>query len=190
VVICFALLFLTFNYYYPVWNSWFSSLLFFFILPILVIVVVLRKNPLDFGLRWGDIRLWGKYVAIFCAVAFIVLLISAFSPELQKYYRMQNFNLGPYFSITFASLFGSEFLFRGFLIFGLKEKFQEASILIQIIPFVMVHFSKPELETFSTIITGLLLGYVAYRGKSFWPAFIIHMFINVFFVVWVNLLFT
>ena len=67
------------------------------------------------------------------------------------------------------------------------EKFKEGSILLQTIPFVLLHLGKPELETISTIITGILFGYVAYRGKSFWPAFIIHMFINVFFVGLINL---
>jgi membrane protease YdiL (CAAX protease family) len=83
-------------------------------------------------------------------------------------------------------LSASEFLYRGFLLFGLKEKFQEGSILLQMVPFVLLHLTKPELETISTIITGILFGYVAYRGKSFWPAFIIHLFINVFFVGLIN----
>ncbi len=56
------------------------------------------------------------------------------------------------------------------------------------IPFVLIHFGKPELETLSTIITGLYFGYIAYRGNSYWPVFIIHLFINVFFVAAVNLL--
>jgi membrane protease YdiL (CAAX protease family) len=83
-------------------------------------------------------------------------------------------------------LSASEFLYRGFLLFGLKEKFQEGSILLQMVPFALLHLSKPELETISTIITGILFGYVVYRGKSFWPAFIIHLFINVFFVGLIN----
>ncbi len=76
---------------------------------------------------------------------------------------------------------------RGFLLFGLKEKLGELSIVVQMIPFVLMHFGKPELETLSTIVTGLYFGYVAYRGNSFWPAFIIHLFINVFFVSLVSL---
>jgi membrane protease YdiL (CAAX protease family) len=77
-------------------------------------------------------------------------------------------------------------MFRGFLLFGLKEKFKEGSVLLQMIPFALLHLGKPELETISTIITGILFGYVAYRGKSYWPAFIIHLFINVFFVALIN----
>jgi len=63
-------------------------------------------------------------------------------------------------------------------LFGLKNKLKEASILVQMAPFVLLHLGKPGIETISCIITGTWLGYVAYRGKSFWPAFIIHVFIN------------
>ncbi|MBN2395988.1 MAG: CPBP family intramembrane metalloprotease, partial [Candidatus Atribacteria bacterium] len=42
----------------------------------------------------------------------------------------------------------------------------------------LLHLGKPEIETLSCIVTGLWFGWIAYRGKSFWPAFIIHVFIN------------
>jgi membrane protease YdiL (CAAX protease family) len=187
IVISSAMLFLAFRSYHPIWNVWVSNLFYYVVLPILVIVIFLRRNPLDYGLRWGNVRIWGKYTGMFCLIAAPVLFFTTFSPEFQKYYKIDNFNLLTYFLINFASLFGSEFLFRGFLIFGLKDKLKEACILIQMIPFVMVHFGKPELETISTLITGIIFGYIVYRGNSFWPAFIIHMFINIFFVASINL---
>jgi membrane protease YdiL (CAAX protease family) len=54
------------------------------------------------------------------------------------------------------------------------------------VPFVLLHLGKPEIETLSTIPTGLYLGYVAYRGNSCWPAVIIHIFINILFLILVN----
>jgi membrane protease YdiL (CAAX protease family) len=187
VILSSAALFLALHHYHPIWNDWFSSLFYFFILPILVILLFLRRNPLDYGLRWGNAGIWGRYVGIFCLIAAPVLFFTTYSPEFQQYYKIENFNFVSYFFVNFAGLFGSEFLFRGFLIFGLKDRLKETSILIQMIPFVLVHFGKPELETLSTIITGILFGYIVYRGNSFWPAFIIHMFINIFFVASVNL---
>jgi uncharacterized protein len=188
LVLSAAALFISLNRYNPVWNGWFSALLYFALGPVLVILLFLRRNPLDYGLRWGNARIWGKYVGIFCLIAAPVLFFASSSPEFQKYYRVENFNLASYFLINFASLFASEFLFRGFLIFGLKDRFKEGAILIQMVPFVLVHLGKPELETVSTIVTGILFGYIVYRGNSFWPAFIIHLFINVFFVASVNLI--
>jgi membrane protease YdiL (CAAX protease family) len=83
-------------------------------------------------------------------------------------------------------LFAIEYMFRGVLLFGLQEKFKEGSILIQMIPFVLVHIGKPEIETVNCLFTGILLGCMAYKSKSFWPAFLIHLFINIFFVGVVN----
>lgn len=186
VILSAAALFLTLDRYHPIGPDWLSSLLYYGIFPLLVIILVLRKNPLDFGLRRGEPRIWGWYVLIICVVAGIILYASSFDNSLQGYYSKAGFNIFVYALTQVATLGSQEFLYRGFLLFGLKEKFGEGSILVQMIPFVMVHFGKPEIETISTIITGILFGYVAYRGKSYWPVFFIHLFINVFFVGLVN----
>jgi uncharacterized protein len=187
IIITAAVLFITLDRYHPVGPYWLSSLLYYGIFPIAVILLVLRKNPLDFGLRWGEPRIWGWYVLIICAIAAIILVASTSDKSLQGYYGKAGFNTLTYALSQVAALGGQEFMFRGFLTLGLSKKLGEASILIQMIPFVMVHYGKPEIETISTIFTGILFGYVAYRGKSFWPVYIIHLFINIFFVALVNI---
>ena len=186
IIVVSATLFFILNKYHPIQNEWLSSFIYFAVLPMLVIVLVLRKNPLDFGLRSGNIRIWGFYVLVICLASAAILYASSYSLTLQNYYRMNNFKLPGYFLTSCVSLSASEFIYRGFLLFGLKEKFKEGSILLQMIPFALLHLAKPELETISTVITGILFGYVAYRGKSYWPAFIIHLFINIFFVALIN----
>jgi membrane protease YdiL (CAAX protease family) len=186
IVISSGMLFISLSRYHIIWNDWFSDLVFYAVLPILTIGLLLRKNPLDFGLKWGDFKVWGVYVAVVCLIAAPILFFTARGTSFQSYYGVENFNIPRYSLVTCASLFAQEFFFRGFLLFGLKDKFKEGSILIQMIPFFLVHLGKPELETVSTILTGILFGYIAYRGKSFWPSFIIHMFINIFFVLCVN----
>jgi membrane protease YdiL (CAAX protease family) len=186
IILVSAILFITLDRYHPIGSTWFSTFFYFGFLPLLVIIIFLRKNPLDFGLRWGNPRVWWFLVVLFCVVAAIILLASSASTTLQSYYQNKGFNFITYFLTSCFSLGASEFMYRGYLLFGLKEKFQEGSILLQMVPFVLLHFGKPELETVSTIITGILFGYVCYRGKSFWPAFIIHLFINIFFVSYIN----
>lgn len=190
IIIVSATLFITLNQYHPIRNAWLSSFIYFAACPILVILIILRKNPLDFGLRLGSPRIWGSYVLLICLTSAAILYASSFIPSLQSYYRMDEFNLPIYILTSCVSLSASEFIYRGFLLFGLKDKFKEGSILLQMIPFALLHLGKPELETMSTLFTGILFGYVAYRGKSYWPAFIIHLFINVFFVALVNFKFT
>ena len=117
-----------------------------------------------------------------------ILYISSRFSLLESYYAVQQFDLLRYSLEAIVYLFAWEFLFRGFLLFGLKEKLKESSILIQMIPFVLLHFEKPGIEAISTIIMGIYLGYIVYRGNSYWPAFIIHLFINISFRAFVNLL--
>lgn len=185
-VIFFATLFLCLDRYHPVSPDWLGDLLYYGFLPVLVILVVLWKNPLDFGLRLGKPRIWGKYVFITCLAAAVILFAASFIPALQGYYVKADFSFAGYFLTSCASLSAQEFLYRGFLLFGLRDKLKESSILVQMIPFALLHLGKPEVETISTLFTGILFGYIAYRGKSFWPAFIIHLFINIFFVTLIN----
>jgi membrane protease YdiL (CAAX protease family) len=186
IVIVFATLFIALDKYQPIGSEWVSTFVYYGVFPILVILIILRKNPLDFGLRLGSPRIWGFYTVIICLISAAILYASSYNTGLQKYYQDKNFSFITYFLTSCLSLFASEFIYRGFLLFGLREKLKEGSILLQMVPFALLHLGKPELETISTIITGLLFGYVAYRGKSFWPAFIIHLFINVFFVALIN----
>jgi membrane protease YdiL (CAAX protease family) len=181
-----ATLFFVLDKYHAIGPEWLSGFLYYAVFPVLVILLILRKNPLDFGLRLGSPRIWGFWVLVICLAAAVILYVSSFSTTLQDYYRQDDFSLLVYFLTSCVSLFAWEFIYRGFLLFGLREKFREGAILLQMVPFALLHLGKPELETVSTIFTGILFGYVAYRGKSFWPAFIIHMFINVFFVGVIN----
>jgi membrane protease YdiL (CAAX protease family) len=187
VIIVSATLFLTLDKYHPIGNEWVSAFIYYAVLPVLVILIILRKNPLDFGLRLGSPRIWGFWVCVICLAAAVILYASSFALSLQSYYRTDDFKFLAYFLTSCVSLSASEFIYRGFLLFGLREKFKEGSILLQMIPFALLHLGKPELETVSTIFTGILFGYVAYRGRSYWPAFIIHLFINVFFVALINI---
>ena len=186
VILATATLFLVLDKYHPIGSERVSTFLYYGVFPLLVIFLVLRKNPIKFGLGAGSPRIWGFYVVVICAIAAAVLYASSFNTSLQSYYLDENFKFFSYFLTQLMILSASEFLYRGFLLFGLKEKYGEGSILIQVVPFVLLHLNKPELETVSTILTGILFGWVAYRGRSFWPAFIIHMFINVFFVGFIN----
>jgi membrane protease YdiL (CAAX protease family) len=187
VIITTATLVMVLEHYYVIGNAWFSNLLFFVVIPLFVTTIALRRNPLDYGVRIGKPKVWGFHVVLFCLIAWLTLFLVSTNPDLREYYKKDDFSLISYFLVTFVNLVSSEFLFRGFLLFGLKEKFGTGSILLQMIPFVLVHLGKPDLETLSTIVTGIWFGYICYRGESFWPAFIVHMFINVFFLAVVNL---
>jgi membrane protease YdiL (CAAX protease family) len=60
--------------------------------------------------------------------------------------------------------------------------------LIQAMAFAFMHLGKPEIEVYSSLIGGLIIGWLCYRSRSFLPAFIIHWGIqttmDLFAVLW------
>jgi membrane protease YdiL (CAAX protease family) len=180
-----AVLFMVLARYHQIGSAWTSSLLYYLVMP-LVVLGALRRNPLQFGMGPGNPKVWGWQVLIACLVLAPILYGASRLPAFQSYYRMDGFNPAVYALETFVYLLGWEYIFRGFLLFGLKDRLKEGAILVQMVPFVLLHLGKPELETISTVFTGIYFGYLAYRGNSYWPAFIIHLFINIGFVVLVN----
>ena len=186
-VLCLATLFLTLDRYRSLGPEWVDSLVYFAALPILAIVLFLRRNPLDFGLRLGDVRIWGLHVGAVILVGVPVLFAASRTADVAVYYVLGDVHPVIYVLRTAAILFAWEFIFRGFLLFGLRERLGEASILVQMVPFALLHLGKPEIETISTIVTGIYFGYVVYRSRSYWPAFIMHMFIDLTTRLFVNL---
>jgi membrane protease YdiL (CAAX protease family) len=74
-------------------------------------------------------------------------------------------------------LLGWEFFFRGFMLFGLERKFGRMAVLVQAIPFAIVHFKKPQLEAYGAIFGGIFLGLIGLRARSFLPCFLLHYMI-------------
>ena len=175
---CLSVLFLVLFRYRPLETSWQTQLLYMGVLPVLSIVLLLRRNPLDFGLRLGAYRVWALHLAVAMPVTLPLLWLSARSAGLQRYYAQAVFDPLEYAVTTALGLLGWEYLCRGFLLFGLRDRLKEAAIIVQMIPFTLLHFGKPEEETLACIGSGIYFGYLAYRGNSFWPAFLFHVYIN------------
>lgn len=187
-IVSLGLLFLILRNYHSIGVAWQNHLFFYFILPIFSIVAIFRRNPMDFGLRLGEYKIWGLHLLVICPVIFLLLFISAKDPAMIRYYRHANFNFSAYAMETAIRIFAWEYIFRGFLLFGLKEKMQDHAIVVQMIPFALLHLGKPEIEVVSCIISGTYFGYLSYRGNSFWPAFLIHLYLNLTLMVIVNCL--
>jgi membrane protease YdiL (CAAX protease family) len=186
IVVCIASICLALQEYHAFRPDWASSMVYYAVLPVLSIIFLLRRNPLDFGLRLGNWKLWGFHLAIVIIVGLPILYGASRMTDVAAYYTQVEFKLERYSLEISAALFAWEFILRGFLLFGLKEKLGEVSILVQMVPFVLLHFGKPEIEMISTIIMGIYFGYVAYRSNSCWPAVLMHIYINITARIFVN----
>ncbi|HOG65116.1 MAG TPA: CPBP family intramembrane metalloprotease [Spirochaetota bacterium] len=68
-----------------------------------------------------------------------------------------------------------EFFFRGFMLQGLlRLRLGWHAVWIQMLPYVMLHSTKPGIELYYTIPSGVLLGVLAWKTGSIWPGFLLH----------------
>lgn len=176
-VISLSTLFFILAKYNPIGNHWQSSAIYYGLCPLLSILIVLRRNPLDFGLRLGKVKIWGFHLLIALPVIFLLIWWGTSTKAVERYYTSGHFDLSTLLLGGIVVLIPWEFIFRGFMLFGLKDKLKEYAILVQMIPFALLHINKPEAETISCIFSGIYFGYICYRTGSYWPSVIIHYFI-------------
>ena len=77
-------------------------------------------------------------------------------------------------------LIAYEFLFRGYLLFGLAAYLEDwLAITIMTVIYVGAHYEKPRLEMLGCIPVGIVFGYVALASGGIWGPVIAHILIAV-----------
>ncbi|KQC13477.1 MAG: hypothetical protein APR63_08565 [Desulfuromonas sp. SDB] len=138
-------------------------------------------KPADFGISWGRWKLWVPLVVAFLIIITPILWILSKQPEFQQTYPLFRYmirNNADFWAIDlswFYYILIWEFLFRGFILFTLAKKIGVSrAIFVQAIIFSFAHLGKPELETYSSLAGGVLVGMLAYLSRSFLPGAVVH----------------
>jgi membrane protease YdiL (CAAX protease family) len=152
----------------------------YLIVPGVVVKVLFRERLVDYGLSLRGYfgHLW-IYALLFVPVGILVYIVS-FQPAFQSSYPFYKVPYGwtdllvweCFYALQFFAL---EFFFRGFMVRGLVQRFGTGAILFMVVPYCMIHFQKPFLETLGAIIAGLVLGILALRTRSIWGGATIHV---------------
>ena len=164
------------------YTYWFvGDFVTFFIIGILIIKFGFNDKLSDYGLRIGDYKTGLLFTVFFLFVMIILIwFVSATPAFAEKYPHLQSAKsnwdtLVIYETGMLLYMIAWEFIWRGFMLFGLEKKFGYYSVLIQMIPFVILHNGKPFLETFGAIFGGIALGILALRTRSIYYCIIIHI---------------
>jgi len=164
----------------------FDIVLLYLPLPILAALLLLRRGPADYGMRLGDWRRGLRWTLLYCLVATAVLLAVVAVTEVGPYYR--GFFYAPgrmpalrdhlaLIAVNLALMFAWEFLWRGFTLFGLGRHIGPGpAILLQAVPFTILHFGKPFIETLASPLLGIVYGIVSWRTGSFYYAVLMHLY--------------
>ena len=175
---------------------WFAlSVVCFLIVPAAIIRWIWREPLSRYGLGLGDVKTWGRYFVAYAAVTIPALVVASRFASIQQYYPRYPWARDSLWALVVSEIgwlvyfLAWEFFFRGFLLFTLLRQVPPAmAIAVQTVPFVMMHFPKPEAEAFASIVAGVALGWMAYRGRSMIGTWLLHFIcaglVDVLVVLW------
>lgn len=152
----------------------------YLLLPMAFIRWVLREQIADFGFKVSrDRATWALYagmLAVVLPLTFLASLDPTFGRTYPKYREAGETvtQLLSWEGIYAFQFFALEFFFRGFLLFALARHLGSSAIFVAIVPYAMIHFSKPLPETLGSIIAGIALGTLALRTRSIYGGVLVH----------------
>jgi membrane protease YdiL (CAAX protease family) len=178
-VVSISTLVLVLDHYHPIKVVFpLSDVIYYLFIPLAAGFLIFRDKPWDYGIRAGHWKLGLIAVAVGLAVMALVLYGASKMADFRSCYHRNAIDWPDLLRDIGLHMFAWEFLFRGYMLFGLERSIGKNAIFVQAIPFVLLHFSKPFLkpflETLACIPGGFIFGYIAYRTRSFLPSFVIH----------------
>ncbi len=163
------------------------------VIPLLIIKLFFREKISNYGFKFGDLTFGLPISIVFIVVMFVIIWFASASEDFTSQYPLLNLTkynwtiFGLFEVSLFIYIIAWEFIWRGYMLFGLEEKFGYYAVFIQMIPFVILHNGKPVAETFGAIAGAIILGMLALRTRSFYYGVIIH-FVTVFFTDLISIL--
>ena len=163
------------------WAWWFGVQgVLGFVIPVIALMVLFKRTPSEIGLGLGDWKLASIIAGLYLPLVAVGTWVLSADPAFQaEYPRLDSVTYDWGVFATFHLLFlfywvGWEYLWRGFVLFGTAPAFGPLAIVVQTVPFAILHASKPPAEAYLSILGGLALGALVWRCRSFWIAVPIH----------------
>lgn len=143
----------------------------FLVVPLAIVVLAFRDRPSRYGLGLGDVR-WGAGLLIAGLVVMLPIILGLASlDQFRSYYGSGGQPAGMLVLDHLVELIPAEFLLRGFLMFALWRRIGPLALVVQLVPFVLTHVGKPEIELWSTFIGGSVFAWLNWRtGSILWSA--------------------
>jgi hypothetical protein len=194
------------------WLSFAAGFALVVLVPILLIKLVYKQDLRDYGLglpprdRWA---LTAVSTVLLLAISAPAFYLGTRDADMQATYPLYRgvFDGVPEFLIYSVGYFlffvAIEFIFRGYLLFGLfRARDRDAlpatagvpgplvfgyyAIFISMLSYTAWHLGKPIPELWGTLVWGLATGTIALATRTIWPIILVHWLLNVFmdWVIW------
>ena len=171
--------------------------------PMAIIRLGFRESWSKYGLGLPapgrrKLALWGFLTLT--ALSLPAFYLGAQNPEMQALYPFyrpfaSRLEFAAYELTYFPFFLTIEFIFRGYLLFGLESIapgdvragggpaahvfFGKYALLIQMLSYTAWHLGKPLPELWGTLLWGIAAGAVAWAVRSIWPVVLSHWLLNV-----------
>ena len=188
------------------WLSFLVGFILLVVIPVLLIKLVYRQDLADYGLALPPrdrVKFAVLSSVVLLAVGGFVFLMAAGNDEMQAVYPLyrgefeSDVDFAVYEAGYLAFFVVIEFVFRGYLLFGLYQfrdrdappgvvgapgpfVFGHYAIFISMLAYTAWHLGKPIEETWGTIVWGLVAGPIALVSRSVVPLIVVHWLLNVF----------
>jgi membrane protease YdiL (CAAX protease family) len=198
--------------------SFLTGFILLVVIPCCIIKFYFKECLSDYGLGWTNdkVKLGLVALCVLLIVCIPIFYLGTSDAEMQAEYPMFGDTIAKgawgefivYQLVYFLFFIVIEFIFRGYLLFGLfgppeKQRAKAAeskkpkrpplyfgmyAILIQMLAYTMWHIAKPTPEYMGALVWGIVVAAIALKIKSIWPIIIVHWMLNVFIdtVLWLK----
>lgn len=154
-----------------------SSLAIYALVP-LVYARIAGQSVRSYGLSLRFVRSEAALIALIAPVALVIVWLASAD---QRFLDTYPFFGGDGWSLVlFEAAYGAtfvalEFFFRGFLVFAGQPVLGVHAVPVMAFAYCLLHLGKPMPEAVSSLIGGLILGYLALRLRSILAGVVAHL---------------
>ncbi len=170
----------------------FASIVLYLTMPLLLALATKGSFNERYGFQIGDWRAGISITALFLAVMLPATWVASKMASFKGMYPLAGnaaymVNVGggktevswavflTYEAAYFSYFIAWEFLFRGWMVHGIAPKWGRGpALLVQVLPFAVMHLGKAEIEALGSIVAGIALGILALRTRSFYYGALLH----------------
>ncbi|MBM4357381.1 MAG: CPBP family intramembrane metalloprotease [Deltaproteobacteria bacterium] len=140
-----------------------------------------KDSLLDMGLRTKGLLSHAWIYGVCLAVVLPCVYLASRSPDFASYYPFYKgatrswLDLLVWETMYIAQFFALEVFFRGFMLSPLRRSFGSGAVFAMCVPYVMIHYGKPYLESAGAFLAGVALGSLAMRTRSIYSGFFVHV---------------
>ena len=135
----------------------------------------------DVGVRWTGFREHVHVYALMLVPVLLAVLAAShlakfqavypfYKPEPEDAWRLLLYEV--FYGLQFLYL---EFFFRGYLLHVPKRRLGVLAVFVMMVPYCMLHFTKPVQEAVGAILGGTALGLISLRTRSIFGGCMLHL---------------